>query len=48
MRVQTGLTTPHATAADGHRNLMMTKAMDLSSRRGEAVQLPVDPKELEI
>ena len=47
MRVQTGLTTPHATAADGHLNLMMTKAMDLSSRRGEAVQLPVDPKELE-
>lgn len=47
MRVQTGLTTPHASAADGHRNLMMTKAMDLSARRGEAVQLPVDPIELE-
>ena len=47
MRVQTGLKTPHSTAADGHRNLMMTKAMDLSAKRGEVVRLPVDPKELE-
>ncbi len=45
MRVQTGLKTPHATAADGHRILMLTKAMDLSAKRGEAVRLPVDPEE---
>ena len=47
VRVQTGLETPHASAAEGHRNLMMTKAMDLSAKRGEAVRLPVDPEELE-
>lgn len=38
--------TPHATAADGHRNLILTMAMDLSARRGEAVQLPVEPNDL--
>jgi myo-inositol 2-dehydrogenase / D-chiro-inositol 1-dehydrogenase len=38
--------TPHATAQDGHRNLVLTMAMDLSARRGEAVRLPVDPEEL--
>ena len=45
-RVHVGLDTPHATAADGHRNLMMTMAMDLSAKRGEALKLPVDPAEL--
>jgi myo-inositol 2-dehydrogenase/D-chiro-inositol 1-dehydrogenase len=38
--------TPHATAADGHRNLMLTMAMDLSARRGRPVPLPADPEEL--
>lgn len=38
--------TPHATAQDGHRNLILTMAMDLSARRGQAVELPVDPDEL--
>jgi hypothetical protein len=41
-----GLKTPHATAADGHRNLILTMAMDLSAKRGEVIKLPVDPDEL--
>ncbi len=45
-RIYTGQSTPHATAADGHRNLLMTMAMDLSSRRGVSVDLPADPEEL--
>lgn len=45
-RLYTGQETPHATAADGHRNLLLTMAMDLSSKRGEAVALPPDPAEL--
>lgn len=38
--------TPHATAQDGHRNLLLTMAMDLSARRGAPVALPADPEEL--
>ena len=45
-RIYTGQNTPHATAADGHRNLLLTMAMDLSARRGTPVSLPVDPEEL--
>lgn len=45
-RVFAGASTPHATAADGHRNLMMTMAMDLSAKRGKPVDFPVDPDEL--
>jgi myo-inositol 2-dehydrogenase/D-chiro-inositol 1-dehydrogenase len=45
-RLYTGAATPHATAADGHRNLSLTIAMDLSARRGTAVALPPDPGEL--
>ena len=45
-RIHTGASTPHATAADGHRNLLMTMAMDLSAKRGAPVQLPPDPSEL--
>ena len=45
-RVYTGQSTPHATAADGHRNLLMTMAMDLAAKRGEPVALPVEPSEL--
>ncbi len=41
-RLSMGVETPHATAADGHRNLLLTMAMDLSAARGEVVQLPVD------
>jgi len=45
-RLAKGHATHHATAADGHRNLMLTMAMDLSARRGTVVKLPVDPEEL--
>ena len=44
-RVGSGMKTHHATAADGHRNLMLTMAMDLSAERGELVSLPIDPSE---
>jgi predicted dehydrogenase len=46
-RLYTGQTTPHATAAEGHGNLILTKAMDLSAARGEPVALPVDVDDLE-
>lgn len=38
--------TPHATAADGHRNLLLTMAMDFSARTGKPVNLPISAKEL--
>jgi myo-inositol 2-dehydrogenase/D-chiro-inositol 1-dehydrogenase len=38
-----GLRTPHATVADGHRNLMLTIAMDESARTGKPVPLPLVP-----
>jgi myo-inositol 2-dehydrogenase/D-chiro-inositol 1-dehydrogenase len=45
-RLASGLETPHATAEDGHRNLLLTMAMDHSARTGRAVPLPIDPEEL--
>ena len=42
-RVSLGLPTPAATAAEAHRNLMLTKALDLSARRKEPVKLPLTP-----
>ncbi|MBO0678655.1 Gfo/Idh/MocA family oxidoreductase [Mycolicibacterium sp. S2-37] len=45
-RVCRGIATPHATAADGHANLLNTMAMDLSAKSGKPVALPVDPDEL--
>ncbi len=45
-RIYTGQPTPHATAADGHRNLLLTMAMDLSAKRGMPVTLPAEPEEL--
>jgi hypothetical protein len=41
-----GIDTPHATAADGHANLVHTMAMDLSARTGQPVALPISPDEL--
>ena len=41
-RVCMGLPTPHASAADGHRNLVLTMAMDLSAARGKALKLPIE------
>ncbi|MDP3983417.1 MAG: Gfo/Idh/MocA family oxidoreductase [Acidimicrobiia bacterium] len=45
-RLTKGVQTPHATAADGHRNLLLTMAMDLSARTGRPVPLPIEPQEL--
>lgn len=45
-RLYNGQATPHATAADGHRNLLLTMAMDLSARQRRPVALPVEPAEL--
>jgi predicted dehydrogenase len=44
-RVATGAATPHATAAEAHNRLMLTKALDLSARRKQPVALPLDPGE---
>ena len=42
-RLYMGLDTPpHAMAADGHRNLLLTMAMDLSAARGKALKLPIE------
>ncbi len=40
-RVCLGLTTQHATAAEAHNRLMLTKAFDVSARRKKPVQLPI-------
>lgn len=45
-RIAAGVPTPHATAQDGHRNLLLTMAMDKSSRIGEPVTLPIAPEAL--
>ncbi|WAJ28048.1 Gfo/Idh/MocA family protein [Antarcticirhabdus aurantiaca] len=45
-RLCTGQKTPHASAADGHRNLLLTMAMDLSARTGRPVPLPVSAEDL--
>lgn len=39
-RLYTGMATPHATPRDGHRNLVLTKAMDLLARRGAPGSCP--------
>jgi predicted dehydrogenase len=41
----TGIETPHATAWDGHRNLVLTMAMGLSAERGIPLKLPLDEEE---
>jgi myo-inositol 2-dehydrogenase/D-chiro-inositol 1-dehydrogenase len=44
-RVALGVPTQHATAAEAHNRLMLTKALDLSAKRKAAVRLPLDPDE---
>ena len=44
-RVALGLPTPHATAAEAHNRLMLTKAMDLSARRRRPLPLPITPED---
>ena len=44
-RVALGLPTAAATVEEAHRNLMLTKALDLSAKRKQPVKLPLDPDE---
>jgi myo-inositol 2-dehydrogenase/D-chiro-inositol 1-dehydrogenase len=44
-RISMGLATQHATAAEAHNRLMLTKAFDLSARRRRAVTLPISPED---
>jgi predicted dehydrogenase len=46
-RVALGLPSPAATVDEAHRNLMLTKALDLSAKRKQRVKLPLDPNELD-
>ena len=46
-RLYTGVDTPHATGTEGHRNLMMTMACDLSAKRKKPLTLPISPEEIE-
>ena len=42
----TGVKTPHATGAEGHRNLILTMACDLSAKRKKPVSFPIEPEAL--
>jgi predicted dehydrogenase len=44
-RIALGVPTQAATAAEAHNRLMLTKALDLSARRKQAVKLPLAPDE---
>jgi predicted dehydrogenase len=41
-RISMGLTTQHATAAEAHNRLMLTKAFDKSARLKRAIPLPIE------
>src|SRR5881296_2041297 len=43
-RLGLGHATPHATAAEAHNRLMLTKAFDLSARLKRAIPLPITPE----
>jgi len=45
-RLAKGFDTPHATAAEGHNNLLLTMAMDYSAKTGAPVKLPIEPEAL--
>ena len=44
-RLALGVPTQHATAAEAHDRLMLTKAFDLSARRRTSVALPISPQD---
>lgn len=44
-RIMLGVETPHASAAEGHRNLLLTMAMDRSAALGKEIALPIDAEE---
>jgi predicted dehydrogenase len=46
-RLALGLPTQHATAADGHDRLMLTKAFDLSARLRRPVDLPIAAEDVQ-
>lgn len=46
-RLAVGQATPHATAAEAHNRLMLTKAFDLSARLKRAIPLPITPEDEE-
>src|SRR5216110_2884706 len=46
-RLALGHATPHATAAEAHNHLMLTKASDLSARRKCSISLPITPEDEE-
>jgi myo-inositol 2-dehydrogenase / D-chiro-inositol 1-dehydrogenase len=46
-RLALGQATPHATAAEAHNRLMLTKAFDLSARLKRAIPLPISPEDEE-
>jgi len=43
-RIMMGAETPHASAEDGHRNLLLTMAMDRSAELRQEIELPIDPE----
>ena len=45
-RIYLGKNTPHATAEEGHRNLLLTMAMDMSAKLEKEVKLPIAEKKL--
>ena len=45
-RMCTGMKTPHATAEDGHNNLIYSMVMDLSAMQGKAIKFPVELDQL--
>jgi predicted dehydrogenase len=45
-RIALGLPTAAATVEEAHRNLMLTKALDLSAKRKQPVKLPLDPDDM--
>ena len=45
-RIYLGKNTPHATAKEGHRNLLLTMAMDMSAKLEKEVKLPIAEQEL--
>ena len=45
-RIYLGKNTPHATAEEGHTNLLVTMAMDMSAKLEREVELPIAENEL--
>jgi hypothetical protein len=44
-RIAMGLPTQHATAAEAHNRLMLTKAFDKSAKLKRAIPLPIESEE---